>query len=115
MAQMCGELCAGSCVGGTVCGSCIGGAVFEKLGGGAVWGSCVSFISCISDLVHSRTHGSVQYVILCHFSSNVLLRLFLWFSQIKHLECHYIRPPEEVQCVHTYSVAGTWSFVPMTI
>ena len=85
MAQMCGELC-----GGTVCGSCVGGAV------GGLCRGAVFHSSCISDLVHSRTHGSIQYVTLWHFSLNVLQRLFLWFSQIKHLECCYIKPPQEV-------------------
>ena len=36
---------------------------------------------------------------------DVLPRLFLWLSQVKHLECRYIHPPQEVQCVHMYSVA----------
>ena len=35
---------------------------------------------------------------------DVLPRLFLWFSQVKHFECD-IHPPQEVQCVHMYSVA----------
>ena len=29
---------------------------------------------------------------------DVLSRLFLWFSQAKHFKCHYIYPPQEVQC-----------------
>ena len=36
---------------------------------------------------------------------DMLSRLFLWFSQVKHFECHDIHPPQEVQCVHMYSVA----------
>ena len=24
--------------------------------------------------------------------------------QVKHFECHFMRPPQEVQCVHMYSV-----------
>ena len=36
---------------------------------------------------------------------DVLSRLFLWLSQVKHFECHYIHPPHEVQCVHMHSVA----------
>ena len=34
---------------------------------------------------------------------DVLLRLFLWFSQAKHFECHHIHPPQQVQCVHMHS------------
>ena len=36
---------------------------------------------------------------------DVLPRLFLWFSQVKHFDCRHIPPPQEVQCVHMYSVA----------
>ena len=50
-------------------------------------------------------HGSVQHVTLGGVPVDVLPRLFLWLSQVKHLECRYIRPPQEVQCVHMYSVA----------
>ena len=50
-------------------------------------------------------HGSVQHVTLGNVPVDVLPRLFLWFSQIKHLECRYIQPPQEVQRVHMYSVA----------
>ena len=50
-------------------------------------------------------HGSVQHVTLMCVPVNVLPRLFLWFSQVKHFECYHIRPPQEVQCVHMYSVA----------
>ena len=89
------------------CGPDVWGALCGELCGGTVCGSCVSFISCISDWVHSRTHGSVQYVILWHVSVNVLPSLFLWFSQAKHFECHAIPPPQEVQCVHMYGVART--------
>ena len=31
----------------------------------------------------------------------VLPRLFLWFSQVKHFECHYIQPPTRgTVCAH---------------
>ena len=50
-------------------------------------------------------HGSVQHVTLCNVPVDVLSRLFLWFSQAKHFECHEVCPPQEVQCVHMYSVA----------
>ena len=67
--------------------------------------------------VSADIHGSVQHVTLYNVPVNVLPRLFLWFSQVKHFECHGIRPPQEVQCVHMYSVAWDvyWSFVPITI
>ena len=55
--------------------------------------------------VPADIHGSVQYVTLWHVPVDVLSRLFLWFSQAKHLECHLIDLPLEVQCVHMYSVA----------
>ena len=48
-------------------------------------------------------HGSVQHVTLERVPVNVLLRLFLWFSQAKHFECHSIHSPQEVQCVCMYS------------
>ena len=50
-------------------------------------------------------HGSVQHVTLHNVPVDVLPRLFLWFSQVKHFECYDIHPPQEVQCVHMYSVA----------
>ena len=75
-------------------GNCVG----EVVGGGAVFYSyLVSLIGFI--------HESVQHVTLVYAPVNVLPRLFLWFSQVKHLECHDIEPPQEVQCVHMYSVA----------
>ena len=55
--------------------------------------------------VPADIHGSVQHVTLCNVPVDVLPRLFLWFSQAKHLACHDIHPPLEVQCVHMYSVA----------
>ena len=55
--------------------------------------------------VPADIHGSVQHVTLDCLPVDVLSRLFLWFSQAKHLACHGIHPPQEVQCVHMYSVA----------
>ena len=49
--------------------------------------------------------GSVQRVNLANVSVDVLPKLWSWFSQVKQLECHDIHPPQEVQCVHMYSVA----------
>ena len=55
--------------------------------------------------VPADIHGSVQHVTLYRVPVDVLPRLSLWFSQVKHYECHHIHPPQEVQCVHMYSVA----------
>ena len=49
--------------------------------------------------------GSVQHVTLAWVPMLVLAKLLSWFSQVKQLECDYIQPLEEVQCVHMYSVA----------
>ena len=56
--------------------------------------------------VPADIHGSVQHVTLYNVPVDVLPRFFLWFSQVTHFECHGIHPPQEVQCVHMYSVAG---------
>ena len=53
--------------------------------------------------VPADIHGSVQHVTLSNVPVDVLPRLFLWFSQVKHFECHGIRPSQEVQCVHMHS------------
>ena len=103
VAQMCGELCAGELCGGTVCGSCVGGTVLEKMWAGGLWGVAVCYSYFVSLI--GFIHGSFQHVTLWHVPVNVLPRLFLWFSQAKHLACHDIEPPQEVQCVHMYSVA----------
>ena len=55
--------------------------------------------------VPADSHGSVQHVTLSRVPVNVLPRLLSWFNQVKHLECHHICSPQEVQCVHVYSVA----------
>ena len=55
--------------------------------------------------VPAGIHGSVQHVTLERVPVDVLPRLFLWLSHVKHLECRVILPPQEVQCVHMYSVA----------
>ena len=55
--------------------------------------------------VPAGIHRSIQHVTLKLVPVDVLLRLFMLFSQVKHLECCYIYPPQEVQCVHMYSVA----------
>ena len=55
--------------------------------------------------VPADIHRSVQHVTLEGVPVDVLPRLFLWFSQVKHFECHDIYSPQKVQCVHMYSVA----------
>ena len=55
--------------------------------------------------VPADIHGSVQHVNLESVRVDVLPRLFLLFSQVNHFECHHISPPQEVQCVHMYSMA----------
>ena len=27
--------------------------------------------------------------------------------EVKHFECHFMSPPQEIQCMHMYSVSGT--------
>ena len=48
--------------------------------------------------------GSVQHLTLWGVPVDVLANMFTFFSTVKELECHDIRPPQEVQCVHMYSV-----------
>ena len=48
--------------------------------------------------------GSVQHLTLWGVPVDVLANMFTWFSAVKELKCDYIRPPQEVQCVHMYSV-----------
>ena len=59
--------------------------------------------------VPADIHGSVQDVTLEGVPVDVLSRLFLWFSQAKNFECHSIHTPQEVKCVHMYSLA--WDVV----
>ena len=55
--------------------------------------------------VPADAQGSVQRVSLKRVPVDVLPKLWNWFSQVKQLKCHGIHPPQEVQCVHMYSVA----------
>ena len=48
--------------------------------------------------------GSVQHLTLWGVPVDVLANMFTWFSAVKELKCHSIFPPQEVQCVHMYSV-----------
>ena len=49
--------------------------------------------------------GSVQHLTLEGVPVDVLTKLLSFFSEVKKLECQYICSPQEVQCVHMYSVA----------
>ena len=55
--------------------------------------------------VPADTQGSVQHVTLEVITVDVLAKLLIWFNEVKELECVDILTPEEVQCVHMYSVA----------
>ena len=55
--------------------------------------------------VPADIHGSVQHVTLKLIPVDVLSRLFVLFSQVKHFECPNIYPQQKVQCFHMYSVA----------
>ena len=63
--------------------------------------SC-STLLLFPDLAPADVHGSIQRVSLHKVPVDVLPRLLRWFSQAKHLACHDIHPPQEVQCVHMY-------------
>ena len=64
-------------------------------------------------LIHSQK-CSICYSVAC-LSGCVAEVVFVVQFKSKHFECRYIHSPQEVQCAHMYSVAGTWSFVPITI
>ena len=61
--------------------------------------------------VSADIHRSVQHVTLWHVPVDVLPRLFLWFSQVKNLECHRFHPPQEVRtvCAHVQCGLGCTS------
>ena len=48
--------------------------------------------------------GSIQHLTLRRVPVDALASMFTLFSTVKELECHSISPPQEVQCVHMYSV-----------
>ena len=64
--------------------------------------SCIYMINCtpIFYLAPADVHGNIQLVSLHKVPVDVLPRLLRWFSQAKHLVCHDIHPPQEVQRVH---------------
>ena len=60
-------------------------------------------------------HRSVQHVTLENVPVDVLPRLFLWFSQAKHFECHHIDPPQEVVCAHVQCGLGCTSHLHQSL
>ena len=50
--------------------------------------------------------GSIQHLSLWDVPVDVLANMFTWFSAIKELECQFIHPPQEVQCVHMHVQCG---------
>ena len=48
--------------------------------------------------------GSVEHLTLFGVPVDVLANMFSLFNSVKVLKCRYIFPPQEVQCVHMYSV-----------
>ena len=49
--------------------------------------------------------GSVQHLTLRGVPVDVFANLLSLCSEVKELKCPSICPPQEVQCVHMYSVA----------
>ena len=99
-----GGLCDGA-VGRVVCG---GAVVWGCVGcGSALWGKLYRESVCGSYFPAQclQIFTEVLNMLLRNVPVDVLLRLFLWFSQAKHFECRYIHSPQEIQCVHMYSVA----------
>ena len=59
----------------------------------------------VSYSVPAGGQGSVQHLTLKGVPVDVLAKLLSYFSEVKELKCPSIHPPQEVQCVHMYSVA----------
>ena len=53
-----------------------------------------------ADAQRSVQHVTLNCVTLEKVPVDVLPKLWSWFSHVKQLECHDIRPPQEVLCVH---------------
>ena len=49
--------------------------------------------------------GSIQQFSLWYVPVDVFAKLLSFCSELQELECHSIHPPQEVRCVHMYSVA----------
>ena len=54
--------------------------------------------------VPAGDQGSGQHLSLWGIPVDVLTELLSFFSEMKELKCRSIHPPQEVQCVHMYSV-----------
>ena len=54
--------------------------------------------------MHAGDLGSIQRLTVECVPVDMLANMFNLFSTVKELECHDIHPPQEVQCVHMYSV-----------
>ena len=55
--------------------------------------------------------GSVQHLTLKGVPVDVFTKFLFFFSELKVLECHSIRPPQEVQCVHMQCGLGCISLL----
>ena len=55
--------------------------------------------------VPAGDQGSVEHLTLWRVPLDVFVNLLSFYSEVKELKCHSIRPPQLVQCVHMYSVA----------
>ena len=55
--------------------------------------------------VPTGDQGSVEHLTLLGVPVDVFINLLSYFNEVKELNCHFIHPPQEVQCVHMYSVA----------
>ena len=80
--------------------------MWEELCGGSCVGEAVGELCFIhvTFLIHSQK-CSICYSVAC-FSECVAEVVFVVQSR-SNTECRYIHPPQEVQCVHMYNVAGT--------
>ena len=67
--------------------------------------TCLS-LHLFSYLVPAGDQGSVKHPTLWHVPVDVFISLLSLLSEVKELKCLSIHPPQEVQCVHMYSV--TW-------
>ena len=48
--------------------------------------------------------GSIQHLTVWGVPVDILANMFTLFSTVKELKCDFIHSPQEVQCVHMYSV-----------
>ena len=59
----------------------------------------------VSYPVPAGDQRSLQHLTLKQVPVDIFINLLSLFSEVKELECDSIHPPQEVQCVHMYSVA----------